>query len=150
MTVTTLVTLGGWLAAGGLAVFGLFNMTARQRRKESDDLADGLIKRLQQTVDQQAADLKRMQDEMTKHTQMRDSEIKELSGKVSHLQGRNSVLEDILKGRDPLQSEFFKASPKLFEIATENNRLAKETSEAISELVDAIEKILPHLPVITT
>lgn len=148
----------GWILAngltvlglGGYAVFGVMTFTGffkkdDSRRKESDTIADTLISRLQAQVTQ-------MQKDMDEHAVMRDTEIKTLRSQVDHLSGRNSVLEDLFKGRDPAMQVFFKDAPKLFDIAHENNGLAKENAQAIQNLtgtmakfVDTLQPLLIHL-----
>lgn len=142
---TTLLAFGGYAMFGIFAAFGYFNRQDTTRTKESDQLADTLIKRLQQTVDQQAKDLARMDTDMKAHTEKRDVEIKKLQGDLSHLTGRNSVLEDLFKGRDPGMQMFLKEAPELIRVAQENNVLGKSTAVSVKIMADAMTTLIEHL-----
>lgn len=144
--------IGGYFVVGLFVFLGYFKRSTDDRRSEADKLADGLITRLQQTVDQQAKDMTALQEQMNKHTVQRDAEIKDLRGKVDHLTGRNGVLEDLFKGRDPAMQTFLKEAPTLITIARENNGLAKEMADGLGSLentlmkfVDTLQPLLIHL-----
>lgn len=123
----TLLGFGGYALVGIFAVLGYFNGTVSSRRKESDSLADGLISRLKETVDQQ-------QKTMDATNVRLDQTTKELH----QMQGRNGMLEELFKGRDPAMQTFLQAAPRLIEIANENNVLAKATSTSVAAMADAL------------
>lgn len=129
----------GWGVTGFLVVTGIFGSKYTDRRKESDRLADDLINRLKETVEQQSKDIAELKTQMS--TQRAE---------LDHVKGRNSVLEDLFKGRDPGMQQFLKDAPMLMEIAHANNALAKENSEAVSHLTDTLstffERLEPMLP----
>lgn len=145
------VALSGYVVAGVFAFRGQWDAASKQKREEADKLADGLITRLQQTVEQQSKDLETMKGEMDRHTKERNAEVQQLRDDLKHLQGRNSVLEDLFKGRDPAMQSFFKDAPKLFDMAETNHGLINETNAEIKNLaqtlakfVDAIQPVLIH------
>lgn len=147
----TVLGFGGYALVGLLAILGYFKKGSDDRRSEETKLADGLITRLQQTVDQNAKDMLKMQADMEKHTKDRDEQIRKLSDDLKHMQGRNSVLEDLFKGRDPAMQAFLKDAPSLIGIARENNGLAKEMAQGLGSLestlakfVDTLQPILIH------
>lgn len=149
--IVAILEIAGFAVMGILVFTGAFSGKTRERRTEADDLSDKLITRLQQTVDQQAKDLDKMREDMNEHTKARDAEVKELRDQLKHLQGRNGVLEDLFKGRDPQMQMFLKDAPELMTIARANNSLAKENSEAITHLtqklaqfIDTLQPLLIH------
>ena len=134
-----ILAIVGWGVTGFLVVTGIFGSKYTDRRKESDRLADDLINRLKETVEQQSKDIAELKTQMS--TQRAE---------LDHVKGRNSVLEDLFKGRDPGMQQFLKDAPMLMEIAHANNALAKENSEAVSHLTDTLstffERLEPMLP----
>ena len=137
----------GWVLAGAFALLGMFNSKQRERRRDDDITAANLINTLKTTVDIQEKAIAKMRTDMEEHTRQRDVEIKELRDKVHNLSGRNGVLEDLFKGRDPGMQNFLKEAPMLMDIARENNGLAKETSKALVNLTNTIEHLVSRLPV---
>lgn len=138
-------TLGGWAVAGVFIIIGFFGQSSKLRREEADKLADGLIQRLNQTVEQQTKDIAKMQADMEAHTKSRDEEIRKLSDDLKHMQGRNAVLEELFKGRDPQMQAFLKDAPMLMEIAQSNNQLAKATNESVGSLADAVRELVERI-----
>jgi outer membrane murein-binding lipoprotein Lpp len=146
------VAVSGYVIAGVFALRGQWDTAAKQKRSEADELSDKLIERLQQTVDQQSKDLENMRVAMEKHTSERNKEVQTLRDDLKHLQGRNGVLEDLFRGRDPAMQAFLKDAPTLMEIARENNGLARETGQGLQKLeatlsrfVDNLSPLLIHL-----
>lgn len=136
----------GWVIAGVLAVVGYFNIKTKDRQKESDGLADTLIKRLQQTVDSQTEDLKRMQVELDTRTNQRDQEIVTLQHDLSHLQGRNGLLEELFKGRDPSMDTFFKKDgPQILSMTQANTASIEILVQSINNLIHTLTPLLPLL-----
>ena len=131
MSLTDVLGSGGYIIAGIFVVLGMFGMSSRTRRKENDGLADTLITNLQRTVDVQKTEISQLQTQ-------REEQGKE----IAHLQGRLSVMMEILQGRDPLQAAFFKESPMLFAIARENKELAEKTNESVGHMALAVENFI--------
>lgn len=140
-----ILTISGWAVAGIFVIIGFFGQGNKTRKEESDKLADGLINRLQQTVEQQTKDIFKMQQDMVENTKNRDEEIRKLSDDLKHMQGRNAVLEDLFKGRDPAMQVFLKDAPHLFEITEQNNNFAKVTHDAITELAKAMKDLVERI-----
>lgn len=138
--------LGGYAVVGFLAVFGYFKKDDG-RRKESDDLADTLIERLQQTVNQQTKDLAKMQVDMEHHTKDRDEQIRKLSDDLKHMQGRNSILEDLFKGRDPGMQDFLKNAPELLSTTRETSVGLQNLEATLRHFVDTLQPLLIHLEI---
>lgn len=122
-----MLELGGWIIAGFFVILGMFGVAARTRRAENDGIADNLITNLQRTTEVQKT-------EITELNAKREAQALE----IAHLNGRIQTMMEILQGRDPMQSNFFKESPKLFEYA-------KNTDASIKTLADSVEKLVEIL-----
>lgn len=144
-SIEMILTIGGYLLAGIVALFGYMNPMWRQRHTEADEVSDRLVNNLKLTVEAQEKSMEKMQKEMAEHSRRRDAEIKELNQKVHELQGRNGVLEDLFKGRDPSMKAFFEEAPQILVIAKENNELVKNTNLQVGNLAQAIEGLVKEL-----
>ena len=129
-----LLAVAGWIIAGIFVFVGIFGKGYGERRRESDELADGLIKRLKETVDQQSRDIELLKTQMI-----------EQKSQLDHFKGRNAVLEELFKGRDPQMQAFLKDAPTLMEIAQSNNQLAKATNESVGSLADAVRELVERI-----
>lgn len=141
----SILGIGGYFIVGLFVFLGLFKKNKDERAKQADNIADTLIARLQERV-------KQLEEDMAEHTKMRDDQIQKLQSTVDHLTGRNAVLEELFKGRDPAMQTFLKEAPTLITIARENNGLAKEVSQGLTSLentlmkfVDTLQPLLIHL-----
>lgn len=143
----TIINFGGYLIAAGLAVFSLFNSQWKQRQKDVDSTATNLINNLKTTVDIQEKTIAKIQKENSEHIVKRDAELKDLSAKLHELSGRNKVLEDLFKGRDPAMKAFFEDAPVILQIAKENNKLATDNSKAIHDLTEQIMGLVEVLKI---
>lgn len=141
----TILALGGYVLAGVFAFGGLMDRQSKSRNKESDDLADTLINRLKQTVEQQTKDIEKMDQNFKTQSIKRDSEIMKLQTDLSHLQGRNAVLEDLFKGRDPAMQAFLKEAPDMIAGVRENNQLVKGTVTAVKEMAEAVKSLVARI-----
>ena len=141
-TITLILTMGGWIIAGVLGIVGFFDRGKRERRKEDDDVASNLIKNLQVTADVQEKKIIKMQEEMEAHGKERDKEVQALREELKHLSGRNSMLEDLFKGRDPQMQAFLKDVPILMEITKKDHELIEQGSQALTVLVETMTKFL--------
>lgn len=122
------------IIGGVFVVLGMLGMGAKQRREESEGLADGLIKRLQLTVDQNAKDMTAM-----------SSRIDEQQKEIHQLQGKNEAYLQIISLRDPAIAEVFKAAPDVFIVARETNNLVKAQAAALQSLTKAVEDFIHRL-----
>lgn len=129
-----LLAVVGWTIAGFFVVMGIFGSKNSERRRESDVLADGLIQRLKETVEQQSKDIAELQTQMVNQ-----------QAELNHVKGRNAVLEDLFKGRDPSMQQFLSDAPTLMEIARENNGLAKEMGNGLSKLEGTLARFIDTL-----
>ena len=134
--------MGGWVIAGVLTFVGLFNKQARERRREDEEVASNLIKNLQNTVDIQEKKISKMQEDMAFHTKERDKEVQNLREELKHLSGRNSMLEDLFKGRDPQMQTFLKEAPTLIELTKKDHELIEQSSEAVTALVKTMNEFV--------
>lgn len=134
MTFTTLITIVGWMIAGGLAIFGVLNKQWRAREDEADSVAQRLIENLEATVDQQ------------ERTINKQAELLEATRKEMHqMQGRNTVLEELFNGSENSILSFLKQTPELMKIARENHTYNKTNSEEIGKLTVAVEQLVEAL-----
>lgn len=140
------MTIGGWIIAGTLGLVGLFDRGKRERRKEDDQVASNLIKNLQTTSDLQEKKITKMQEDMAAHSKERDKEVQTLREELKHLTGRNSMLEDLFKGRDPQMQAFLKDAPLLIELAKKDHELIEQSSAAVTTLVEAMSKLILTKP----
>lgn len=138
--ITIILTIGGWIIAGVLAVVGVFNKQSRERRREDEDVASNLIKNLQTTVEVQEKTIAKMQETMEKHTKERNEEMQKLRDQMTHISGRNSMLEDLFKGRDPQMQAFLKEAPMLVEIIKADHELIEENTKMLTALGSAMSK----------
>lgn len=134
MDITTIVSFGGYIISGILAVIGIFNYQARSRRQEDDLTATNLINNLKTTTELQEREL----------VSLRLKEV-EQGKEIAHLQGQVKVLSDIFQGRDPAVQAFIAKAPELLAIANENNGYAKKNFEATSKLTDAITELVKQM-----
>lgn len=138
LTLPEIVTFGGWIAAGLVALIGIFNIQSRNRRRDDDATATSLINNLKTTVELQAKTIERLEKNQN-----------EMAGTLKHLEGRNKVLEELFKGRDPQMQEFLKGAPQLMEMARQTNEFTKTTAEGLTKLETAlttfVATIQPHL-----
>lgn len=133
-----IIGFGGYIVGGAFAVYGIFDMRARTLRTANEETARNLIANLQATVTQQE-----------KVAAKQEKDLGNLRDQLNHMSGRNSVLEDILKGRDPAMAAVFKEAPAIFEIARQNHAMSKSTNEAIVKLTTTLEEFLNRLPPLT-
>lgn len=131
----------GFAVLGVLVFMGFFGSKNNDRRAESDTLADGLINRLKQTVEQQTADIASMTTRM-------DDQQKE----IHVLQGKNEAYLQILTLRDPAATKVFEAAPEIHRIIRETAVATKHNGDAMQDLtktlsrfIDTLQPLLIHL-----
>lgn len=127
------------IAVGGFFfVMGGFGGKLNDRRKESDQVADGLIVRLQKTVDQNAIDMGAMNRRI-------DDQQKE----IHLLQGKNQGYLEVLSLRRPDIDDIFKDAPLVHQIIRDTNKQVGEQAKALTDLTKAIETFINNLPPLT-
>ena len=89
------LTSGTTIIFGAIAIYGLFDKTSRERRKETDGAEDRLINLLKAEV-----------AELTKKVDKQDDDIQILSLEVEKLKKENHVLSTVLQGRDDSTRKF--------------------------------------------
>jgi hypothetical protein len=137
-TIIGVAELLGFAAIGGLIIFGVFGSKLGDRRAESDRVADGLIERLQKTVDQNAVDMTAMGKRM-------DDQQKE----IHLLQGQNEAYLKLISLRDPKIAAIFDEAPEIYTIARETHALAQAQVDALKRLTDTMEEFINRLPPLT-
>ena len=80
---------------------------------------------------------------METQSRARDVEMKQMRDSLNHLQGRNAVLEELFKGRDPQMQNFLKDAPQLIQLAKANSEAIEHLTNKISEFLEAM-KILKN------
>lgn len=135
----------GWFAFGVLAVIGLFNKSRRVQRLEDDQTASNLITNLRTTVDVQEKTINQMQVDAAKKDKESREETHALRDQLNQLVGRNTILEELFKGRDPKQDEFFKQAPDVFKIMRETHTLVQQQTNATVHLTEAITKLIDRM-----
>lgn len=142
----TLITLGGYAMAAILFIVAQFDKARREREQADDATASRLITNLKTTTELQEKEMERMRGEMASHKKERDEEIKGLTEKVNHMGGRNAVLEDLFKGRDPAMQVFLKDAPTLIALTKETNELAKGGNKSLDALTATLTRFVEALP----
>ncbi len=130
---------------GAFAAFGYWGGKDSTRQEKSDQIADGLIDRLQKTVDQNTKD-------MAAQTVRIDNQQKE----IHQLQGQNDAYLKIITLRDPATLKVFEEAPEIYLIARETNEFAREIKEMVAKqaqattsLTAAMEDFINRLPPLT-
>lgn len=142
----SVIGLSGYALVGFFAMMGYFKKNiVDERQNEADKVGDVLINRLKDTVDQQEKTITKMLSDMKEHTEKRDKEMSLMRDDLHKMKGRNELLEELFKGRDPAMQDFLKNAPMLVQIVKENNGLAKDSSEALTHLTDTIASFVNSL-----
>lgn len=129
-----------FLELAGLAIMGFFVITGifgnknKDRIKEKDDLADSLITRLQQTVDQQSKDMESMK-----------CMLNDQQKQISILQGQNEAYQKLITLRDPATEKVFKEAPDIFHLAREGSQIQKATLQSVEQLSEKIIELIVEL-----
>lgn len=136
-TYTNLLVLLGYAGYFFGAVIGIFNATARTRRRQNDQLTQDLISNLTATVNQQ-------KDALAELTKKFDAQNQEFHRVI----GRNEVLEKILTGRDPVQEQVFKEAPKIFAVAKANHVLSEANNQLLIQLTTTLNDFVKTMSAI--
>jgi len=127
MTLTVLLTLGGWVIAGVLAFVGILDRATRQRRKEDDNTASNLIQNLKTTTELQEKEI----------VTLRSKEV-EQGKEIAHMQGQMKVLSEILQGRDPdMQAHM--------ELGKHNAEVLALLAQTMNTFIETLQPIIIHL-----
>lgn len=137
--------LGGYVIAGILAFLGIFNVQLNSRRKENEALTNELITKLDRKVKDQAEEIELVRQQTKDHAIERDNQIRALQDDIKTLSGKNELLENLFKGRDPIMQTVFKEAPEIFAIARENNIYSKANNVALTELTQTIKDFIATL-----
>lgn len=131
---------GGYVIIGGLALLGYFRKDD-SRQAQSNQVADGLIDRLQKTVDQNGKDMTAM-----------SARIDDQQKEIHQLQGSNDAYLKIITLRDPATAKVFEEAPAIYAIVRETNGDVKaaassldELTQTLSRFIDALQPVLIHL-----
>ena len=84
-------------------------------------------------------------DQQSRDIELLKTQMIEQKSQLDHFKGRNAVLEELFKGRDPQMQAFLKDAPTLMEIAQSNNQLAKATNESVGSLADAVRELVERI-----
>lgn len=126
------------LVAGGVALYGLWDKSARDRRKQVDDEEDRLIEILSTTV-----------KELEKKVDQQDKDIKALTKKVDDLESENNTLIRVLQGRDEDTKKFYEQAFETMKISRETHAIVveiahtkKDTNENMKKLIELMSKYI--------
>lgn len=145
LPIATIATLGGWAAFGVLAIVGLFSNQRRKRNIEDDQTAANLIANLRTTVDVQEKTIAQMRTDATVREKESREETHALRDQLNQMIGRNTFLEELFKGRDPLQQKMFEQAPAIFELVKDNHKMSQENGVAIANLTTAITELIKSI-----
>src|SRR5690606_36263906 len=117
--------------AGGVALYGLWDKSARERRKDVNEEEDRLITLLQETV-----------KELEKKVDKQGEEIATLTKKVTDLEHENDILVKVLQGRDEQTKEFYKQAYESMKITNETYKIVSKLAEGFAQSNANIEKLI--------
>lgn len=127
-------TIGGWVVAGIFVVLGFFGRGEASRRAENDKLADSVISRQKEDNEQKGKQIAAL-----------TIDLEQTKKDLHQLQGRNTLLEELFKGRDPAMQTFLATAPRLIQIAEDNNNLAKATNASVGQMATALTELMTRL-----
>lgn len=127
----TYIAIATVVIAGAVAIYGLWDKRARERRADVDGQEDRLIGLLQTTV-----------SELEKRVNQQDVDIKLLTKKVTDLEHENETLIKVLQGRDEQTKEYYKQAYKSMKIAEETHNIVTKLAEGITQTNKNIEKLI--------
>lgn len=128
---TTIFELAGWVLAGGLGLYGIFNRQRKQTKQEDDQVAANLITNLKSTADLQKEEI----------TTLRAKEV-EQGKEIAHLQGQVKVLSEIFQNRNPEMTEFMKL---LTHASQQGMEYMNTTSQMLLEMKKWMERVDEHI-----
>lgn len=127
---TQLIVLGA-VIAGGIALYGVFDKKARERRKDENKTEDRVIDLLQKEV-----------GILSKRVEQQDKDIKELTKKVTALETENDTLVRVLQGRDDMTQKFYKDAYIAMENIKKTYDVAIGNNTHMTELIELMKKIV--------
>lgn len=125
------IALIGFFVFGAVAVYGLFDKRASERKKEVDGSEDRLIDILKKTV-----------DELEKKVDQQTLDIEELSGEVEELRKENRKYIEIFQGRDEQTKEFYKQAYAAMDTIKQSHDILTTVAESIKNTNSAMEKLI--------
>ena len=125
-----IIVIGGIFFA-----LGTFGGKVTDRRNDSDKVADGLITRLQQTVDQNATDMTAM-----------SARIDDQQKEIHILQGQNEAYFKIITLTNPEAAKVFDEAPEIYKIVRDTHAAVVAQAQALTSLTKAIETFINSLP----
>ena len=126
----TFLTLATVVVLGAVAVFGLWDKKAKERRKDVDGEEDRLIKLLKENV-----------DNLIKKVDQQETDIKKLTKKVQDLEHENTLLVRVLQGRDEETQKFYQQAYEA--IKTINN--SHEILSSMAQNINATNGLMTEL-----
>jgi uncharacterized coiled-coil protein SlyX len=131
-TILNIIELAGWVVAGALALFGVYNRQKKSRETEDDRVASNLIANLRATTDLQEKELEKL----------RAKEV-EQGKQIAHLEGQVKVLSEILQGRDPATKDIMSKIPEIYKVGVHNTESIEKLTKTMSEFMEKLTNILP-------
>lgn len=130
--------IAGAIIAGIIALWGIFDQRAKQRRKELDDQEDRLINLYKAEIDQLKKNQEESEIQLNKLNEKYEREIKELRDKVVKVNGENEILKALLEGKDKNTLEFQKQG---FDAMKRMQRMEKTTMTGFRTMNTNIERL---------
>lgn len=127
----TYIAIATLVVAGGVALYGLWDKSSRERRKDVNEEEDRLITLLQETV-----------KELEKKVVKQGQDIENLSKKVGDLEHENEILVKVLQGRDEQTKEFYKQAYESMKTTNETFKIVSKLAEGFAQSNANIEKLI--------
>lgn len=124
--------------AGLIALIGLLDQGIKQKRKETNEQEDRLIKLYKDEIDQLKKNQEQSEQELKDLRIQYETEFKELNEKIVKVNGENEIMKALLEGRDKTSLEFQKQG---FAAIKRSERMEKLTTSGFTTMNSNIERL---------
>lgn len=123
-----IITIGGAVVLGIVALFGVFDKRRREIRNEENGTEDRVIKLLKTEV-----------EELTKKVNKQTADLENLTAEVEKLKAENHTLVQVLQGKDAATIQFQKDAYMAMGQIKDLVATSKQTSESVTKLATLME-----------